>query len=196
MAADMRSTIARLTTFRCTWTAEEVAALTDTALKGARAYLSTLVHQRVLITKDGHFAPGPQVKAWLAHPPKAKGPSKYGNSRKYREERALWDKLRQRDWEVAKKAAKNSPDPTLTSQPTPGPITGRQEMPEVLTTSNQPALTLDEAASLLSVSLNTVRREVSRGKLSTFRVASSVRIARAEFDRYVAAAAIAAQGEA
>lgn len=194
MAADLRSAIAWLTTLRCPWRAEEAAVMAEMPARAARAYCSTLVREKVLREDgDGWYAPGPKVKAWRAHPPKAKGPSTYGNSARYRAIRAVKDQLRRRDWEAARKGGQTPPlvpPPILTSQEVTPDTTEAQEIPAMLSASHRPPLTLEEAAKLLGVSLMTVRREVERGKLRTHRVGMRcVRISMEEFERYRTATA-------
>lgn len=181
MPADLRSVIARLTTFKCTWTAAEVAALVDVPMRGVRAYLSTLVHQRVLIITGEDYTPGPKAKGWREHKPKRKGPSTYGNSSKYREQQTIWDALKLRDWNAGKaeRAA------ALTSQDVPQAITTHQESPKMQSVSHQSALTMNQVADALGISVNTVRREINRGRIQTFRAGlRSIRINAEELDRY------------
>lgn len=181
MPADLRSVIARLTTFKCTWTAAEVAALVDVPMRGVRAYLSTLVHQRVLIITGEHYTPGPKAKGWREHKPKRKGPSTYGNSSKYREQQTIWDALKLRDW----KAGRAEGATPLTSNEVQADTTQRTETQTMGSVSHQPALTIDQVAELLSVSKNTVRNQIGRGKLKSFRAGErGVRISAEELDRY------------
>jgi excisionase family DNA binding protein len=180
---ELRAAISRLTSYRCTWTSEEVAALTDSPLRGARAYLTSLVTLGVLSVDHGNYSPGPGVKKWKSHPPKKKGPSTYGNSRKYREQRALWDKLRQRDWEEAKKGK------TLTLGEATDHYSVRQKTAgdDLVTKSinGTGCLTPDEAAAELSLSVETVRRQIRSGKIAAFRAGSRcLRISRESLEAY------------
>lgn len=196
MAADLRTVLVRLTRMRCTWTAEEVASLADMPLKAARAYCQTLVTQQVLIVVEGKYATGPQAIPWRSKRPANKGPQTYGNSAKYRETRALWDKITARDWELARKGrgkrrgapAPNTPD-SLTSQLSATDDTnvhqhaGDSKMASPSLTGG--SMTCDEAASELNVSVDTIRREIKRGRLKAHRVGLyNVRITRTAIDEY------------
>lgn len=176
---DLRETIGRLTTHRCTWTAEEVAALAEVSLCGVRKYLTALTRQKVLTLTGDQYSAGPQARAWRNQPRKAKGPSSYGNSAKYRATRALWDSLRQRDWQAGKAGV------VLTSRDeSPEDNRGQQESDMDKTAKSSTAYTLTQVADSLSVSLKTIRREIERGKLRPFRVGRLVRVDQAEVDRY------------
>lgn len=183
--ADLRTVVAKLATFRCAWTCEEIQALTDAPIRGVRAYLTALVNQQVLIRTDLGYLPGPYIQTWKSTPPKTKGPSTYGNSSAYREQRAVWDKLRQRDWEEGRKEGQSGKrrrnGQTLTSQERTAGIIEGQEGTNVPNES----LSYAQAAEELGVSDKTVEREAKRGKIKTFRIGlRCVRISRAELDRY------------
>lgn len=194
MAADLRSVVARLTTFKCTWTAEEVQSLTDVPLSGVRRYLSTLAHLQVLVLTDGKYSAGPKARAWREKEPTRKGPSTYGNSAKYRAQRAVWDALRLRDWQSGKSKPAHSNVQNampLTSNEVQAGTTAATEVQPMTSVSHQPPLTYDEAATLLGVSLNTVRNEVKRGKLKAFRVGErGIRITHEALDEYRTANAV------
>jgi excisionase family DNA binding protein len=187
VATELRTIIARLTTFRCTWTLAEVVTLSDVQVSGIRRYLSALVNQRVLINQGEHYAPGPKARAWRENQPKRKGPSTYGNNAKYRAEKEVWDAIRLREWQ----ARRSEPTPILTSTEVQTPTTSVTETHQMQAVSHQPPLTMDEAATLLNVSIGTVRNEIKRGKISAFRIGSrGVRIAVEALDAYRTANAI------
>lgn len=177
---DLRTAITKLTTYHCTWTCEEIAELTESPLRGAKAYLTALVNQKVLVLTGEQYSFGKNANAWKNKPPKTKGPSSYGNSVKYRKQRELWDKLKQRDWEEARKGK------ILTYQEPSADSISYQEQSEMITATNyDPSLTYSQAADELGVNEQTIRREVKRGKIKAFRVGlRCVRITREELDRY------------
>lgn len=192
---DLRETIGRLTTFRCTWTAEEVAALAEVSLCGARKYLTALTRAQVLTLTGDQYSAGPQARAWRSQPRKAKGPSSYGNSAKYRATRALWDSLRQRDWKAGRDGVVlTSQEPTQDQSGQHQPA-GDSKMVKTFTPGTY--LTLDQVASELAVHVETVRREIKRGRIAAFRTGvRGVRIARESLEAYRQANVITTEAKA
>ncbi len=189
MAESLRTILVRLTTFACAWTAEEVVALSEVSLSGVRRYLTNLVHLDVLTLTGTEYRAGPQARAWRELARKHKGPSTYGNSARYRAQRTVWDGLRQRDWDVKRKASCNQPDPLLTSRiGTDVDNRGHERPlgPEGTGVSIMGAdMSVEAVAESLGVSAKTVRREIERGKIRAFRVGlRCLRISQNEVDRY------------
>ncbi len=188
---DLRETIGRLTTFRCTWTAEEVAALAEVSLCGARKYLTALTRAQVLTLTGDQYSAGPQARAWRSQPRKAKGPSSYGNSAKYRATRALWDNLRQRDWQAGREGVVlTSQEPTQDQSGQHQPA-GDNKMERTITYTA--LLTLDQVAAEIGHHVETVRREIKRGKIQAIRTGiRGVRIPRESLNEYLRANLIGA----
>lgn len=177
---DLRTAITKLTTYHCAWTCEEISELTESPARGTKAYLTALVNQKVLVLSGNQYSFGENANKWKNTPIKKRGPSSYGNSVKYRKQRELWDKLKQRDWEEARKGK------ILTYQETTVSDSERQETDIVENLLNPDAsLSIAQVAAYLDVSDRTIEREIKRGKIKAFRVGlRCVRVTKSELDRY------------
>jgi excisionase family DNA binding protein len=186
VAESLRSIIVRLTTYACAWSVDEVVALSEVSLSGVRRYLTNLVHLDVLTLVGSQYRAGPQARAWRELARKHKGPSTYGNSARYRAQRAVWDQLRQRDWQEKRK---DQPTAVLTSRSwsdvdnSGHTLTSRPLGTEGNNMGSD--MSIEEVAGTLSVSAKTVRREIERGKIRAFRVGlKCLRVSKDEVERY------------
>lgn len=152
----LRDSVARLTLFRCAWTAVEVAEAAGTATPTAASYCATLVAGGVLVREGDGFRAGPAAMAWRKEAKPSKGG---GNSEQYRRRKRIMDQMAVRDWQ------NKAPDTVvLTVQKEAGRSITAQE------TAMPDCTPLDEAARRLAVDRSTVRRWAKTGRLCLVKI--------------------------
>lgn len=170
-----------LTLSHAPFSARDLADMSDSDQRAAKCYCTQLINERVLevVSEDDkglkHYRPGPKAEEWAAKTPKT---NPHGNSRRYRKQQAVRDRLVADDWHMGRggKAGELLHDKTRHRQTiTPQDLKAQPELLEAY--AGDQLLTVATVAVLADASTRTVERWIYKGHLKHIRMPTgSIRV--------------------